>query len=172
MLHTYISQTISPIDWLRIALSWFFISDIVENTASNASGRLWTCELSFSIPLRGANHRNHIHETGRQSPDVISAQFSVVHICLEALRRVCYDVPDFSYFNALALNAGDISIPQAHEWFSSYNRADVVKWSLIPESWLFIVYYCNNILYFFFFFFACRLRSMTLPMLHVACGPF
>ena len=140
------SQTISPIDRLRTTLSWFFISDIVENTASNTSGRLWTCELSFSIPLRGANQRNHIHEMGRQSPDVISAQFSAVRFCLEALRRVRYDVPDFSYFKALALNAGDIPIPQASEWFVSYNRADVVKWSLIPKSWLFVVYYYNNIL--------------------------
>ena len=77
---------------------------------------------------------------------MISAKFSVVHFCLEALQCVCYDVPDFSHFNALALNAGDIPIPQASEWFASYNRVDVVKWSLIPESWLFIVYYCNNIL--------------------------
>ena len=88
---------------------------------------------------------------GRQSPDVISAQFSVVCFCLEALRCVCYDVPDFSHFKALALNAGDIPVPQASEWFASYDRTDMVKWSLIPESWLFIVYYCNNILYFFSF---------------------
>ena len=112
--------------------------------ASNASGRLWTCELSFFIPVKGSNHQNHIHGTGIQSPDVISAQLSAVRICLEALRRICYDVPDFSHFKALALNAGDIPVPQASEWFASYNRADVVKWSLIPESWLFIVYYCNN----------------------------
>ena len=104
------SQTIFLIDGLRTALSWFFIWDIVENTASNASGRLWTCELSFSIPLRGANHRNHIHETGRQSPDVISTQLSVMRICLDALRCICYDMPDFSYFKALALNADDILV--------------------------------------------------------------
>ena len=103
---------------------------------------------------------------------MVSAQFSAVRICLEALQRICYDVPDFSHFKALALNVGDIPVPQASEWFASYNCADVVKWSLIPESWLFVVYYCNNILYFFFFFSACRLRSRTLPMLHVACGPF
>ena len=83
---------------------------------------------------------------GIQSSDVISAQLSVVRICLEALRRICYDVPDFSHFKALALNAGDIPVPQASEWFASYNHADVVKWSLIPELWLFVVYYCNNIL--------------------------
>ena len=96
-------------------------------------------ETQFSIPLRGANHRNLIHETGRQSPDVISTQFSVVRFCLEALRRVYYNMPDFSHFKALALNAGDIPIPQASEWFASYNHADVVKLSLIPESWLFVV---------------------------------
>ena len=121
------SQTISLIDWLRTTLSWFFISDIVENTASNASGRLWTCELSFFIPMRGSNHRNHIHGTGIQSPDVISVQLSVVRICLEALRCICYDVPDFSHFKALALNASDIPVPQANKWFASYNHADVVK---------------------------------------------
>jgi hypothetical protein len=77
---------------------------------------------------------------------VTSAQFSVVRFCLEALRRVCYDVPDFSHFKVLALNAGDIPVPQASEMYVSYNRADVVKWSLIPQSWLFVLYYCNNIL--------------------------
>ena len=132
------SQTISPIDWLRTALSWFFISDIVENTTSNTSGRLWTCELNFFIPVRGSNHRNHIHGTGIQSSDVISTQLTAVRICLEALRRICYDVPNFSHFKALALNAGDIPVQQASEWFTSYNYADVVKWSLIPESWLFV----------------------------------
>ena len=88
---------------------------------------------------------------GRQRLDVISAQFSAVRIYLEALQRVCYNVPDFSHFKALALNAGDIPVPQVSEWFASYNHADVVKWSLIPESWLFVVYYGNNILYFFSF---------------------
>ena len=127
--------------------------------------------LVFSS-VRGSNHWNRIHGMGIQSPDVINAQLSAVRIYLEVLRRVRYDLPDFSYFKTLALNAGDIPIPQASEWFASYNRADVVKWSLIPELWLFIVYYCNNILYFFFFFSACRLRSRTLPMQHVACGSF
>jgi hypothetical protein len=58
---------------------------------------------------------------------VISAQLSVVRICLEALRCICYDVPDFSHFKAVALNAGDIPVSQASEWFASYNHADVVK---------------------------------------------
>jgi hypothetical protein len=132
-------QTISPLDWLRTALSWFFISDIIENTISNASGQLWTCELHFYIPSRGANHQNLIHEMGRPSPDVTSAQFSAMRFCLEALRHVCYDVPDFSHFKALALNVGDISVPQASEMYASYNHADVVKWSLIPQSWLFVL---------------------------------
>jgi len=77
---------------------------------------------------------------------VISAQLIVVRICLVALRCICYDVPDFSHFKALALNASDIPVPQASKWFASYNHVDVVKWSLIPELWLFIVYYCNNFL--------------------------
>jgi hypothetical protein len=139
---------------------------------SNASGRLWTCELSFYIPSRGANHQNLIHETGIPSPDVTSAQFSAVRFCLEALRRVCYDVPDFSHFKALALNAGDIPVLQASEMYASFNRADVVKWSLIlSRGYLFfiIVITFSN---FFVFFSACRLSSRTLPMLHVACRPF
>jgi hypothetical protein len=69
---------------------------------------------------------------------VISTQFSVIGFCLDALRRVCYNAPDFSHFKALALNAGDIPVPQASEWFASYNHVDVVKWSLIPKSWLII----------------------------------
>ena len=160
------SQTISLIDWLRTALSWFFISDIIENMASNASGQLWTCEISFSILVRGSNHRNHIHGMGIQSPDVISAQLSVVRIYLEALRRICYDVLDFSYFKALALNSGDITVPQTSEWFASYNHADVIKWSLIPESWLFVVYYSNNILYFFLFL---RMQIALQDLTYAAC---
>jgi hypothetical protein len=62
-----------------------------------------------------------------------------MRFCLEALRCVRYDVPDFSHFKALALNAGDIPVPQASEMYASYNRADVVKWSLIPQSWLFVL---------------------------------
>ena len=81
---------------------------------------------SVFLPLRGANHQNNIHKTGRQSPDVINAQFSAMRIYLEALRHVCNDVPDFLHFKALALNAGDIPVPQASEWFASYNHADVV----------------------------------------------
>ena len=70
---------------------------------------------------------------------MISAQLSAERIYLEALGRICYDVPDFSHFKALALNVGDIPVPQASKWFASYNHADVVKWSLILESWLFVV---------------------------------
>ena len=92
---------------------------------------VWTL---FFIPVRGSNHRNHIHGTRIPSSDIISAQLTAVCICLEALRRICYDVPDFSHFKALALNTGDIPVPQASEWFASYNHADVVKWSLIPKS--------------------------------------
>jgi hypothetical protein len=61
-------------------------------------------------------------------------------------------VPNFLHFKTLALNASDILVPQASEMYASYNRADVVKWSLIPQSWLFVLYYYNNILYFFIFF--------------------
>jgi hypothetical protein len=50
-------------------------------------------------------------------------------------------VPDFSHFKALALNAGDIPVPQVSEWFASCNHEDVVKWSVIPESWLFVDYF-------------------------------
>jgi hypothetical protein len=106
------SQTISPVDWLQAVLSWFFISDIIENTASNASSRLWTSELRFSIPSRGENHQNLIHEMGRPSRNVISAQFNV-GLCLDALRRVCYNVPDFSHFKEIALSYGAIPVPQA-----------------------------------------------------------
>jgi hypothetical protein len=101
---------------------------------------------------------------------VIDAQFSAVRFCLEALRRVCYDVPDFSHFKALALNAGDIPVSQVSEWFASCNRDDVVKWSLIPESWLFVDYCLTFSI--FFVFVRTQLRFRNLPMLHVVCRPF
>ena len=89
------------------------------------------------------------------------------HLFREALRRICYDVPNFSHFKALALNAGDIPVPQASEWFASYNCADVVKWSLIPKSWLFVVYYFNNIIYFFLFL---HMQITLQDLTYAACG--
>jgi hypothetical protein len=91
-----------------------------------------------------------------------------VRFYLEALQRVCYDVPDFSHFKALALNAGDIPVPQASEMYASYNRANMVKWSLMPQSWLFVLYYCNNILYFFFVFLRMQIELQDLT--YAACG--
>ena len=43
----------------------------------------------------------------------------------------------------------------------------MVKWSLIPESWLFVVYYCNNILYFFLFL---RMQIALQDLTYAACG--
>jgi hypothetical protein len=55
------------------------------------------------------------------------AQFSAMHVCLEALQHVCFHVPDFSHFKFQALRAGNISIWEVTEHEASYNQTDVVK---------------------------------------------
>jgi hypothetical protein len=134
LLHIYMSQTISPVDWLQEALRWFFILDIIENTASNASGRLWTCEISFSIPSRGRNYRHLIHQAEPPSSSIIGARFNTVELYLDALRRVCYNVPDFSHFKEIALVNGRTSVPQASEWLASQNYHDMVNGHLYLSS--------------------------------------
>ena len=142
------------------------VSDIVENTTSADNGQIWTCELSFYIPSRlPSRHQEFILWMGSRMPSRTSTQFSAVRNCFVALQHICYLVPDFSHFKIETLHAGDVPIPQVSEYWASYNHMDVVKsTSLIPESWLFIVV--------FFVLPACSFCSMTVPMLHWACGPF
>ena len=58
-------------------------------------------------------------------------------------------MPDFLHFKIEALHAGGVPVSQVSEYWVSYNQIDVVKSTSLPESWLFIVFYCNNDLAFF-----------------------
>ena len=169
----YMSQTISPIEWLQAALSLLMVSDIFENTTSTDDGQTWTCELRFYIPLRlPSRHQELIRWMGSRMPSRTSAQSSAVRNCLEALQHICYHMPNFSHFKIEALCAGDVFVPQVTEYLASYKQMDVVKsTSLIPESWLFIVVIVITISHFFVLP-ACRFCYMTIPMLHWACRLF
>ena len=105
------------------------VSDIAENTTTDARGLLWTCQLSFDIPTRGpSGHQQHIMWMGREMPNMRAAQFDAMLLCLQALQRICYTVPDYSSFKISALRAGNLPIPQVSELMASYNHMDVVKY--------------------------------------------
>jgi hypothetical protein len=134
------SQFISPVEWLQSALTLFMVSNIVENTTTDARGLLWTCELSFYIPTRGPSpHPQLIHRMGRQMASRISAQCDTVSLYLVALQRICYQVADYSDFKIQALHAGRLPVAQVSEMLATQNVMDVVKSSLIPDSCLFVV---------------------------------
>ena len=132
---------ISPVERRQAALTLLMVSDIVENTTSDANGQTWMCELSFYIPLRlPSRHQEFIWRTGSLMPSRRSSQFSIVRNCLVALQHICYQMLDFSHFKIEALRAGNVPVLQVSEYWTSYNQMDVVKsTSLIPESWLFVV---------------------------------
>jgi hypothetical protein len=115
--------------WLREALHLLNVDDIVENmTPKDAPSQLFTCELSFHIPSRGpTGHQQLIRQTAAQRPSILSAQSLAVRQCLDALRRICYHVPDYSYIKFEALRAGDVLVPQVSKWMATHNHADVVN---------------------------------------------
>ena len=81
------SQTIKPIKWLEAALWLLGLWDILEMTTSEVvndeGGELWTCSLTFDIPIRYNNEvRQDIVQTGRQSLTKIGAQIDAVQLSL------------------------------------------------------------------------------------------
>ena len=167
------SQFISPVEWLQSALTMFMVANIIEHATTDARGQLWTCELSFYIPTRGlSGHQQLIHQMVRQMASRISAQCDTVSLCLVALQRICYHVPNYSHFKVEALRAGRLPVAQLSEWLATQNVMDVVKSSLIPDSCLFVVIILILFSEFFVFRSTCRFRSMIVPMLYVASRPF
>jgi hypothetical protein len=57
----------------------------------------------------------------------ISAQCDTVSLCLVALQRICYHVPNYSHFKVEALRAGHLPVAQLSEWLAIQNAMDVVK---------------------------------------------
>ena len=63
------SQTIKPVKWLEAALWLLRVWDIFEMTISEVmndeGGELWTCSITFDIPIRYNNEvRQDIMQTG------------------------------------------------------------------------------------------------------------
>lgn len=123
-------QEISPVEWLRNVLSWFQASNVDADstyTSTETHGQIWTCEIRFLIPARVGNQRHLIHKTGMQSPTALSAEYSAVRLCLDALARVGYFLPDFSHFKIQALRAGQgANVAEISEHFAEHNTMDVV----------------------------------------------
>ena len=63
------SQTIKPVKWLEATLWLLRVWDIFEMTISEVmndeGGELWTCSITFDIPIRYNNEvRQDIMQTG------------------------------------------------------------------------------------------------------------
>jgi hypothetical protein len=77
------SRAIKSVKWLEAALWLLGVWDIFETMTSeivnDEGGELWTCSLTFDIPIRYNNEMcQDIVQTGRQSPTKIGVQIDVV----------------------------------------------------------------------------------------------
>jgi hypothetical protein len=69
-------QTIKPVKWPEDVLWLLGVYDIFENTTCQETngGEIWTCSLSFDIPIRYSNQvRQQIVQVGRQSMTKLGA---------------------------------------------------------------------------------------------------
>ena len=121
------SQTIKPVKWLEAALWLLGVWDIFETTISEVvndeGGELWTCSLAFDIPIRYNNEvRQDIVQTGRQSPTKIGVQIDVVLLSLQAIERIGYRMPDFSYLKIEVLRQHSLDVPRVSERHATFNQ--------------------------------------------------
>ena len=101
---------------MEIALWLLGVWDIFETTTSKVvndkGGELWTCSLAFDIPIRYNNEvRQDIVQTGRLSPTKIGTQIDAVLLCLQAIERIGYHMPDFSSLKIGALHEHNLDVP-------------------------------------------------------------
>ena len=89
---------------------------------------LWTCNIAFDIPIRyNQDLHQDIVQRGRQCPTRRGAQFHTVLYCLQALERIGYLMPDFSYLKIQALRESNLDTPQIRERTARHNQMDVVS---------------------------------------------
>jgi len=81
-----------------------------------------------NIPIRYNNEVcQDIVQTGRQSPTKIGAQIDAVLLCLQAIERIGYHMPDFSSLKIEALREHSLDVPRVSERHATFNHMDVVR---------------------------------------------
>ena len=60
-------------------------------------------------------------------PNQRGAQFYTELHCLQAVERIGYHMPDFSYSKVLALHEHNLDVPQVSERMTRYNQMNVVS---------------------------------------------
>ena len=127
------SQRISwPVEWLESTLWFVGVTSINEDTTSqvvNDEGdRLWTCNLRFNIVVRySPDVKSEIAHMGHPFPTLIGAQSNTVMHCLQAIERIGYVMPDYSYMKIQALREGHLDTPRVSERNARSNQMDVVS---------------------------------------------
>jgi hypothetical protein len=85
--------------------------EIFENTSDGTE--LWTCNLTFDIPIRYNNERRQqIVQSGRPSVTKIGAQIDVVLLSLQAIERIGYLMPDFLSLKTKTLIEHSLDVPR------------------------------------------------------------
>ena len=66
-------------------------------------------------------------QTGQRSPTKIGAQIDAVLLSLQAIERIDYRMPDFSFLKIEALREHSLNVPQVSERHATFNQMDVVR---------------------------------------------
>ncbi|XP_066374369.1 uncharacterized protein [Miscanthus floridulus] len=123
-------QTISATRWLKYALWFLEVLDINVTTSEvvNAEGHQeWRCNIAFDIPTRGvtAGERKKVDLKGQPKPNQIDAEFNTVRKCLRKLKRIGYQVPDYSLFKIWDLERSS-DVAKVSKRIAKDNQIDVI----------------------------------------------
>jgi hypothetical protein len=96
-------------------------------------------------------------QTGRQMPTKTGVQINAVLLCLQAIERISYCMPNFSSLK-IALCEHNLDVARVSERHATFNQMDVVR-----RIWYQSNFYLFLLLYMcFLIFFVCPLTEFTL----------
>jgi hypothetical protein len=98
-------------------------------------------------------------------------QIDTVLLCLHAIERIGYRMPNFSYLKIEPLREHNLDVLRVNEKHARFNQMDVVSHVRYQSNvYLFLLLYeCFPDS---FCLYACRIYSLISPMLQVPCNPF
>ena len=153
MIVAYVTNYKTGLKWLKSALWLLEVWDIFEMTSevvNDEGGELWTCSLTFNIPIRDNNEVcQNIMQTGRQSPTMIGAQIDAMLLSLQVIEWIGYRTSDFSSLKIEALRQHSLDVLRVSERHAIFNHMDVVRRVWYESNvYLFLLLYERFLIFF------------------------
>jgi hypothetical protein len=91
---------------------WDIFETMTSVVVNDEESKLWTCSLTFDIPIRYNNKvRQDIMQTRQQMLTKTGAQIDVVLLSLQTMERIGYGMPDFSSLKIETLHEHSLDVP-------------------------------------------------------------